>query len=43
MHGIHIRVLEQDRDRLEAAQLATQEEVERLRAGEKGKLKGPAK
>ena len=30
MHGIHIRVLEQDRDRLDDIRLATQEE-ERLR------------
>ena len=43
MHGVHIRVLEQDRHRIEAALIATQEEVERLRAGENGKLKGPAK
>ena len=49
MHGVHIRVLEQDRDMAEAALAAngaaleaTQEEVERLRAREDRKQKGPA-
>ena len=41
MHGIHIRVLEQDRDRLEDIRLATQEE-ERLQAQGDRKRKGPA-
>ena len=41
MHGIHIRVLEQDRDRLEDMRLATQEE-ERLQAQGDRKRKGPA-
>jgi len=43
MHGIHIKVLEQDRDRLEAVRLAAQEaEEDRLRAKEDRKRKGPA-
>ena len=44
IHGVHIRVLQQDRDSLEATLYATraalattQEEVERLRAGENRK------
>ena len=41
MHGIHIKVLEQDRDRLEAIRLATLEDAERLRAKEDRKRKGP--
>lgn len=41
MHGIHIRVLEQDRDRLEDLRLATQTE-ERLQAQADRKRKGPA-
>ena len=43
MHGIHIKVLEQDRDRLEAVRLAAQEaEEDRLRAKGDRKRKGPA-
>ena len=43
MHGIHIKVLEQDRDRLEAIRLASQEEDEdRLRTPQDRKRKGPA-
>ena len=43
MHGIHIKVLEQDRDRLEAVRLAAQEEEEdRMRAKGDRKRKGPA-
>ena len=43
MHGIHIKVIEQDRDRLEAVRLAAQEaEEDRLRAKEDRKRKGPA-
>ena len=43
MHGIHIKVLEQDRDRLEAIRLHAQEEEEdRLRAKGDRKRKGPA-
>ena len=43
MHGIHIKVLEQDRDRLEAIRLADQEaEEDRLRSSADRKRKGPA-
>ena len=42
MHGIHIKVLEQDRDRLEALRIAAQEaEEDRLRPKEDRKRKGP--
>ena len=44
MQGIHIKVLEQDRDRLEAVRLAAQEaEEDRLRTKGDRKRKGPAK
>ena len=43
MHGIHIKVLEQDRDRLEAVRLAAREaEEDRLRSSADRKRKGPA-
>ena len=43
MHDVHIKVLEQDRDRLEVVRLAAQEaEEDRLRAKGDQKRKGPA-